>query len=368
MTGDGTDGVRRDRSGGRKRVKLDDVARAAGLSLATVSRALGGYSDIALATRERVARLAEEMGYRPSSRAQALASGGRSGLARCAVVSLGSDPEQLTRSLFSGVLLSGMAARAAAERMDLHLVSLSQEPAAWGGALAALHAADRADGLLLLTFQPLEPEHVAPLDAAGVPYVLVNRHFGERPAHCVTVDYGGANERLVGRLVGLGHRRMALLAPADESSTVRDHTQGWLRGLRRCGIDDGDAPIVRFRGAHHDAGLEVGGRLLAEGLPGGRGGPTAIVGFNDFVAHGVLRAAARAGVAVPERLSVVGFNNLVARYTSPPLCSHEFHLPEVGAAAVSLLAGVMRGEIPEATRKTIEAAFVCRGTCGPAPA
>jgi len=354
--------------GGRKRVKLDDVARAAGLSLATVSRALGGYSDIALGTRERVARLAEEMGYRPSSRAQSLASGGRSGLARCAVVSLGSDPEQLTRSLFSGVLLSGMAARAAAERMDLHLVSLAQEPAAWGRALAALHAADRADGLLLLTFLGLEPEHVASLEDAGVPYVLVNRHFGERPVHCVTVDYGGANERLAQHLVGLGHRRMALLAPADDSSTVSDHLRGWRRGLERCGIDEADAPIVRFRGPHHEAGYAWGERLLRAGLPGGGGRPTAIVGFNDFVAHGVLRAAAQMGVAVPDALSVVGFNNLVARYTSPPLCSHEFHLPEVGAAAVSLLAAVMRGEVQEATRRTIEPAFVCRGSCGPAPA
>jgi LacI family transcriptional regulator len=251
--------------------------------------------------------------------------------------------------------------------MDLHLVSLAQEPAAWGGALAALHAADRADGLLLLTFLGLEPEHVAPLEEAGVPYVLVNRHFGERPAHCVTVDYGGANERLVAHMVGLGHRRLALLAPAEDSSTVRDHVQGWRRGLQTCGIAEEDAPVVRFRGAHHEAGLEVGERLLAEGLPSGRGRPTAIVGFNDFVAHGMLRAAARLGVAVPDELSVIGFNNLVARYTSPPLCSHEFHLPEVGAAAVSLLAAVMRGEVREPTRRTIEPAFVCRGSCGPAP-
>src|SRR6266542_3298934 len=367
MGANGTDGLSTDgstsvsaSSGARKRVKLDDVARAAGLSLATVSRALGGYSDIALGTRERVARLAEEMGYHPSSRAQSLASGGRSGLARCAVVSLGSDPEQLTRSLFSGVLLSGMAARAAAERMDLHLVSLSQEPAAWARSLAALHAADRADGLLLLTFLGLEPAHVEPLDEAGVPYVLVNRHFGDRPVHCVTVDYGAANESVVEHLAGLGHRRLALLAPSDASSTVQDHLRGWQRGVERCALSEEDAPVVRFRGAHHDAGYEVGGRLLAEGLPGGRGRPTAIVGFNDFVAHGVLRAAARAGVAVPGELSVIGFNNLVARYTSPPLCSHEFHLPELGAAAVSLLAAAMRGELPAPTRKTFTPEFVCR--------
>ena len=353
----------------RKRVKLDDVARAAGLSLAAASRALGGYEDIALATRQRVARIATELGYRPSSRAQSLASGGRSGPARCAIVSLGTDPDQLTRSLFSGVLLSGMAARAATERMDLHLVSISQEPAAWADALAALHAADRADGLLLLTFLALELEHVRPLDEARVPYVLVNRHFGDgAAAHFVTVDYAGANERLVAYLADLGHRRFAFLAPADDSSTVADHIGGWRRGLASCGIHEADAPVVRFRGPHHDAGYEVGAALLSDGLPTGRGRPTAIVGFNDFVAHGVLRAAARAGVSVPGQLSVVGFNNLVARYTSPPLCSHDFHLPEVGASAVSLLASVMRGEVQAPTRRTIEPAFVSRGTCGPPPA
>ncbi len=200
-----------------------------------------------------------------------------------------------------------------------------------------------------------------------MPYVLVNRHFGDRPVHCVTVDYGAANESVVEHLAGLGHRRLALLAPSDASSTVQDHLRGWQRGVERCALSEEDAPVVRFRGAHHDAGFEMGSRLLSEGLPGGRGRPTAIVGFNDFVAHGVLRAAARAGVAVPGELSVIGFNNLVARYTSPPLCSHEFHLPELGAAAVSLLAAAMRGELPAPTRKTFTPEFVCRASCGPAP-
>jgi len=349
------------------RVKLRDVARAAGVSITVVSRALGGYSDVGPATRERVIRLVGEMGYRPSTRAQSLVRG-TTAPARCAVVSLGADPEHFSRSLFSGVLLAGIAAQAPAEQMDVHLVSLPQEPAEWASALAAIAAADQADGLLLVTFLQLAPEHVAPLDRAGVPYVLVNRHFdyfGEHPANCVAIDYCGATERTVDHLVRLGHRRLVHLLPADENSTVLDHAAGWQRGIAHHGLSPADAPMVRFHGAHHEAGLEAGTRLLLDGLPDGGQRPTAIVGFNDFVAHGVLRAALEAGVRVPEELSVIGFNNLVARYTFPPLCSHEIHLREVGAAAVSLLAALMRGEVAKPRRITVDPDFVCRGSCGP---
>jgi LacI family transcriptional regulator len=344
---------------------LRDLALAAGVSKSLASRALANYPDVAVPTRERVARLAAKLGYRPSARARALARG-KHALARCAVVSLGITPAALGRTVY-GPVLTGIAAQASLERLDVHLVSLDGAHEQAADMLAQLVAEDRADGLVLLTFFPLTPADVRPLDAAGVPYVLVNRHFGARPVNCVALDWAGATRFAVEHLASRGHRRLALLLPEARPSTVLDHEAGWREGLGSAGIAPADAPIWHFLGHDDQDAYRRAKRELAPRREAGRHRPTAIVCMNDGYAHAVLTAATEAGIAVPRQLSVIGFDNIVAPYLTPPLCSFDPHLFDVGVTAATLLATALRGQLATPRHIVLPLDFICRASCGPAP-
>jgi LacI family transcriptional regulator len=327
---------------------------------------------VAPATRARVERLAREMGYRPSARARQLV--GKVAGARCAVVTLGLGASGISHSPYGDALL-GIMERAVVEELDVYLVPVpGQQPAA-AETLSRLAAEDRADGVIVLTFLPLLPADVQPLDELNVPYVLVNRHFDHLGAaaaappevDAVTLDWAGAAGDAVRRLHGLGHRRLAAIFGARDTSTLRDREQGWREGAAGCGLAPEAAPILYYQGGEQAGGRDTAAGLLAGGLPGTGEAPTAVFCFNDRVAHGVLQAARAAGVAVPEHLSVVGCDNDIAPYTFPPLCTYEPHFYAVGVKAAAVLGALLRGEASPPQRHVLPVEFIARASCGPAP-
>ncbi|HEX2037408.1 MAG TPA: LacI family DNA-binding transcriptional regulator [Chloroflexota bacterium] len=359
-----------------RRVRLVDVAAAAGVSKSVASRALADAPDIAQATKARIRGIAKELGYRASWRARSLGrrNGPRPVAAHAALVSLHVAPEVLGAS-FLGPVLAGILSGAAEEGLELQHIVVRPEDGSPAEALGRLVAEDRADGLILLTFLPLTPADVAPLDQARVPYVLVNRHFGARAANCVTFAWEAAAQDAAQRLVRLGHRHLAMLLPYLDNTSVMGRAAGWQAGIRELGLQERDAPILRYQGAPGvpsemlAGGFALGQRLLRQGLPGSGAVPTAMVGFNDWCALGVLRAAAELGVRVPEALSVIGFDSTrVGDGTTPPLCSYRPHFIELGRRAAGLLGTALRGELDAPQRIVVPVDFVCRGSCAPPPA
>jgi len=169
-----------------------------------------------------------------------------------------------------------------------------------------------------------------------MPFVLANRHLGNHPAYCVTPDWAGATQRAVERLTALGHRRLGLLLPDSSVSTVRDHEQGWCAAVAQYPVER--APVMHYREPDGAGGYHLALTTLREGLSAEGAALTALVCFNDYCAHGVLQAARELGVRVPDRLSLVSFDDVIAAYTTPPLCSFDPNLHEVGAAAVDTIA------------------------------
>src|SRR5688500_8800547 len=269
------------------RTKLIDVARAAQVSVSVASRALGGYPEVAPATRERVRQAAASLGYRASWRARALVAGKDTPL-RCAVAAIGVPPQDLGR-YFLGPVFAGIMAEAGQQGMEVQLVSSlasdAVEPPA--DAFHRLVAEDRADGYIVLTALPLVPDDTRHLDDAAVPYVLANRHFGDHPVNCVTYAWEEATSDALRRLYALGHRRMAMLLPNLRNTTVLDHERGWLEAAAAHGFAAHEAPALRYTrqsGGDEANGREIARDLLSTGLPGTGDVPTAIVGFNDWCA------------------------------------------------------------------------------------
>ena len=295
-----------------KMIKLDDVARASGVSISTVSRALSEPERVAEATRRRIYAAVRELGYRPN-RAASLLRSGRTG-------SLGLLVPDLENPYFAS-LTKGVQARAQEAGMAV-LVADSDENLRRETDLVG-QLAQQTDGVLVASPRILDLD-VAALD--GTPSILINAEAPGLPS--VSVDYADATMQAVAHLHALGHRRIAYVGgPAGSSADARRRD-----GLTQADERFSDVQIVdlgafspRVEGGEAAADLAVGS------------GATGIIAFNDLVAVGLLAMLARRGIAVPDQLSVVGYDDiLVSRLATPTLTTMRVDIRGVGEAAVQM--------------------------------
>lgn len=267
-----------------------DVARAAGVSQPTVSRALRADPAVSEATRERVRRAAVELAYVPSSRGRSLST--RTTRQVAMVVS------DLRNPFYAEAAQALQAAFALTERRVVVVTDSPERPV---GAEALLDGS--IDGAVLATCL-LDSRLPAALAGRGLPVVLFNRAVDDAPVDtCVSANREGGRQ-IAAELVRLGHRRIgALLGPA-ETSTAREREAGFRAGLADAGVD---LPAERVqRGPYsYEAGHQGLRALLAVGAP-----PTAVFCGNDVIALGALNAASAAGTDVPTRLSLIGFDDI----------------------------------------------------------
>lgn len=179
-------------------------------------------------------------------------------------------------------------------------------------------------------------------------------------------------QALTCHLHALGHRDLAILLPDLPNTTVTGHARGWSDGRAACALPELSAPVLRYAdptGEDEHNSYRMARAVLTLGLPGTGRIPTALVGFNDWCALGILRAAQDLGVAVPAQLSVVGFDNtLIGTATRPPMCSFQPQSFQMGQHAARLLAAQLGGATPAPRRVVVPVDFVCRGSCGPVSA
>jgi LacI family transcriptional regulator, galactose operon repressor len=295
-----------------KMIKLDDVARVSGVSISTVSRALSEPERVAEPTRRRIYAAVRELGYRPN-RAASLLRSGRTG-------SLGLLVPDLENPYFAS-LTKGVQARAQEAGMAV-LVADSDENLRRETDLVG-QLAQQTDGVLVASPRILDLD-VAALD--GTPSILINAEAPGLPS--VSVDYADATMQAVAHLHALGHRRIAYAGgPAGSSADARRRD-----GLTQADERFSDVQIVdlgafspRVEGGEAAADLAVGS------------GATGIIAFNDLVAVGLLAMLARRGIAVPDQLSVVGYDDiLVSRLATPTLTTMRVDIRGVGEAAVQM--------------------------------
>ncbi|MEJ2870045.1 LacI family DNA-binding transcriptional regulator [Actinomycetospora sp. OC33-EN08] len=286
------------RAGGDGRAGLDDVARLAGVSLSTASRALNNHPQVAAATRERVLAAAAGLDYVVSPDASRLA--GRSSRARVAVV-----VPHLSRWFF-GRLLEGLEVGLRDGDPDGgagvdQLLFLVGDVAGRRAFFEDLPARRRVDAAVVVGFEVDEVEQRR-LELLGVS--IVSAGGPREPFPSVTVDDLRAGRQAVDHLVHLGHRRIGMLATADPADRGPDlRSRAYRTALTDAGVPDDPDLVVRvpFGPA---GGAEGMGRLLGLRRP-----PTAVFAYSDEVAAGAVRAVQRAGLRVPDDISVVGIDD-----------------------------------------------------------
>lgn len=308
-----------------KPATIKDVARASGVSTATVSYVLNnGPRRVVPATRARVEAAIKTLQYHPSTMARGM---GRKRLDCLGVVFPQPHPGLGADSYFSAVL-DGIIQAATERRQNVTLYTGLE----WTGTASLPAFRDRrVDGLLLVA--TLTDSDIVPaLTEAGLPFVLINGSSPDPRVSLVDVNNVGAAHQVVTHLAGLGHRRIALLGGQPNSPSTQPRREGFLSAMRSLGLPV-DAALI-LEGTYSQEWGQAGmAQLLRLSQP-----PTAVFAGGDGIAAGAYRACAEAGVSIPSQMSIVGFDDAAyAQYLTPPLTTVRHPLPQIGATAATVL-------------------------------
>jgi LacI family repressor for deo operon, udp, cdd, tsx, nupC, and nupG len=277
--------------------KIDDVARLAGVSTATVSRALRGLPTVSAATRRRVLAAAEQLEYAVSPSASRLA-GGRTGTVAVVV-------PRITRWFF-GTVVEAVEEFLHESGYDLLLHNLGGREQTRQRVLRTASLHKRVDAIMLVA-TPLRPSELTALTALDLPGITISSGAVVPGWPCVRIDDVAAARAATRHLIDLGHRRIAHISgdPDDELAftTHLDRRRGYQEALRAAGIcpDPGLDVESQFT---IDGGNSATADLLARGEP-----PTAIFAACDEMAMGAMTALRDAGLRVPQDVSVIGIDD-----------------------------------------------------------
>jgi LacI family transcriptional regulator len=327
-------------------VTVRDVAHAAGVSQATAARALGGYGYASGEARERVLESARALGYTPNAVARALVSN--------ATMTVGVVVGDIDNPFFA------TAARGLTDVFDGHgytvlLANADEDHEREERVLDALRSR-RVDGLVVV---PAPGARLHDLVDTGLPLVQLDRAVRGLAADAVLAENTEGAERAVRHLIALGHHRIGIVSDTDEISSSAERLAGYREALRSAGIDP--APeLVAIGGS-----TQEGAHAAALELLDRPDRPTAVFSANNFMTHGVLRAAAELGLSIPGDVALVGFDDLDwTTLINPPLTVVSQPVSELGRLAAERLLARIAGDDSPARSLRLPTRLIVRGSCG----
>lgn len=329
----------------KRRATIHDVAAAAGVSVATVSKAVNGRYGVAPDTVQRVLTAVADLGYESSLVASSMRAR-QTGVVGVLVADF--EP-------FSAEVLKGVGAALRDSRLDLLAYSGSRQVSSEGWERRSLSrlSGTLVDGVIMVTPTVVNV-------SADVPVVAIDPHTGPADLPTVESDSFAGARHAVAYLISLGHRRIGFVAgrPDLRSSMLREG--GYRRALDDARIPF-DTTLVGVGSYDQDISREAATRLLRR-----HDRPTAVFAANDVSALTVVRVAHEHGLCVPRDLSVVGFDDVPdASQATPALTTVRQPMQRLGAEAVTLLLELMGGGTPEQTHLRLPTALVPRATTAP---
>jgi LacI family transcriptional regulator len=323
------------------RATIRDVAKRAGVSVATVSKVINGRYGVAAETIARVQAAIEELGYEASLVAQSLRNH-RTNVIGILVADL--EP-------FSTELLKGAGAAIHDSGFELVVYSAGGRAAdkvGWESRALSRLVGTLVDGAVLVTPTVVDARH-------GVPVVAVDPHTGPSDTPTIDSDNPRGARLATEHLLDLGHRRIAMLTGRPDLQSAQLREQGYREALAARGVPVDEALVQP--GAYEPAVSAKSARQLLTA----RDRPTAIFAANDLSAIATLEVAAELGLRVPEDVSIVGFDNVPeSALCSPRLTTVDQSIQTMGKRAIELLIQLIRGEPVEVTHITLDTRLVVR--------
>lgn len=310
---------------------LDDVARAAGVSTATVSRCLSGNGKVTDATRDRVMAVVNALGYTPNFSARALAAK--------RTFTIGAIVPTLENGFFAHGLQTFQEALNEAG-YTLLVSSTAYHPDREAEQIRAL-VARGADGLLLIGYERADAIYEF-LNERQVPYLLSWAHRGDEIHPAVGFDNAAAIKELAEEVLRLGHRQIGILSGLREGNDrASDRVRGVLQAVAEAGLDPGAVRVIETPYSI------VNGAQGFETLWNTDARPSVVICVNDVLAAGAQSRAQEMGLDVPADVSITGFDDVeLASLVSPQLTTVQIPLGQMGTCAAQELIRMIEGKGP----------------------
>jgi LacI family transcriptional regulator len=332
------------------RVSIKDVARASGVSCATVSRVLSGYEFVRETTRNRVLEAVERLGYVANLQARSLA-GGRSQIIGLLVPNLDNG--------YVGTITQGIDQELARANCDVLLYTSHRHPGKESVYVSAI-ANGLTEGLLLVA--PLVPaDYLDALREQNFPYVLIDQADATENSSIVEATNRQGAYEATRYLSQLGHTRIAFITGSLAVRSAMDRLEGYKAGQVDCDIPIREELIVEGD-YQQQTGYEITKSLLQSSDPL----PTAIFASNDLSAFGAMDAAREYGLRIPDDISIIGFDDIPqASFVYPKLTTVRQPLEHMGQVAVKMLLEQIEDQSRPPQRVALATQLVIRDSCGP---
>jgi LacI family transcriptional regulator len=328
---------------------IRDVARLAGVSIGTASKALNDSGKLRAETRARVIAQAQKLGFRPNDLALSLHRGQSMTVGVISTDSFGR---------FTMPIMEGLEACLADQRISVFLCNSTDDPQREAHHVAAL-VGKRVDGIVV-TARRADRRPPLVMPAAGLPVLYAFAQTDEPGALCLVPDDQGGARLATEHLLGVGRRRIAHVTGPEHFEAVRLRCAGYRAALHAAGVDE--PADFYLPGAWSEA---WGRDALARLFDGRRPPPDGIFCGNDQIARGAIDGLRERGVAVPEAVSIVGFDNweVIAQAARPPLTTVDMNLDELGREAGRRLMDLIAGERLQGVRR-LPCSLIVRESCG----
>ena len=336
-----------------KRVTSQDVANLAGVSRTTVSLVLNNVEGISISpeTRQKVRDAAEELGYIPNATAQALATR----RARAIGLVMTRSPHHIASDTFLPQILSGLLE--VIKQHQLRLLIESVESEHQDRVYLELARAKHIDGMILLTPR-IDDAAIKRLEEIDTSTVVMGK-LADSNLYSVDVDNQLAARKATQYLIDIGHTQIACISNAQSSfSSAYERVLGYKDALIASGIPPDDE-LIQYADFDPQSGFACMRTLLASGKKF-----TAVFVASDNVAMGVKSALRKAGLRIPEDVSIMGFDDIPwARYSDPPLTTIRLPAQKLASEACLLLLDLMKGSEPEERNMVLDTELVVRKSC-----
>ncbi|MCZ8492273.1 LacI family DNA-binding transcriptional regulator [Priestia megaterium] len=312
---------------------IKDIARVAGVSVTTVSRALNGYSDVNEKTRQKIAAVARELNYSPNTLARGLV------MQKSKTIGLlvSGISRESVKDNFTFEVLCGVNERASTLGYDLILFNtntMMQREKTY----TQLCRERRVDGAIIQGIKKEDP-YLKEVVESDIPCVLVDIPVHSNSVGYVTTDNALGAKKAVEHLASLGHKHIGMINGHEDAFVSQERLNGYREALKECGLSFRSEWVVS--GNFEEKKAE---RVTRE-LINRHKEVTAIFCASDLMALGALKACKELGLHVPKEMSIVGYDNIVlASYSSPNLTTVGQEVYQIGYEAADLLIEMLEGK------------------------
>ncbi|QEI06009.1 substrate-binding domain-containing protein [Pigmentiphaga aceris] len=335
--------------GRRTAVTLEAVAKHVQVSRATVSLVLRGSPLVAAATRERVQAAMAELGY--------IYNRGAAKLRASSSKVIGVLIADLSNPFF-GEMTAGVDNALSGADWAVFLANTDESVAKQDSMLRRMRE-HGVDGVILCPAAGSDERLIHQLADWGLPCVQASRYVSLDASDCVTTDYARGMREATEHLIGLGHRRIALIGGDRQHSATSARCEGYQAAMRHAGLAD---DLIIGVATTRQAGADALNALLDSPEA-----PTAAVCYNDFVAHGAITALSDRGMLAGRDFALVGFDDMnEASFCRPPLTTVKTRPYEIGERAGQMLLARMANPDRPIDRVVFPAELVVRASCGAA--